>query len=255
MTHKAQRKNVKSIMNINMRDIEKHSLRRFILCAALYVGGGMLCSSAFAGGIMLGATRVVYPADAAQSTFSVSNKSDASTYLIQSWVENANDAKRGDFIVTPPLYTSAPGNENVLRIVSSGAAHPQDKESLYYLNIKAIPSVDKKALEKHEGRSLIVATQMQVKLFVRPAGLTPSRALAADKLEFTRKGANLNIHNPTPYYLTLIDMKAGTNSLQDVMVPPRESVSLALPAGSGGTVTWSAIGDHGEQDKGQRIIR
>ncbi len=245
---------MKSIINTNICNIVKCLRRRFILCVISGFLGLLLCSSTFASGITLGATRVVHPADAAQSTFSVSNKTDASTYLIQSWVENATGAKTSDFIVTPPLYTSAPDNENVLRIVSSGAAHPQDKESLYYLNIKAIPSVDKKALEKHEGGSLIVATLMQVKLFVRPAGLTPSREKAADKLEFTRKGANLNIHNPTPYYLTLIDIKVGTKALQDVMVPPRESVSLALPAGSGGTVSWSAIGDHGEQDKAQRII-
>lgn len=246
---------MKSIMSINMRNIAKYLLRRLILCVVLGGLGVLLCSSAFASGITLGATRVVHPADAAQSTFSVSNKTDASIYLIQSWVENANGAKTGDFIVTPPLYASAPGNENVLRIVSSGVVHPLDKESLYYLNIKAIPSVDKKAQEKQEGGSLIVATQMQVKLFVRPAGLIPAREQATDKLEFTRKGANLNIHNPTPYYLTLIDIKVGAKTLQDVMVPPRESVSLQLPPGSGGTVTWSAIGDHGEQDKGRRVIR
>lgn len=237
-----------------MSSFAKFLLRQLIPYVILGVPSLLLCPSVFAGGITLGATRVVHYADAAQSTFSVSNKTDASTYLIQSWVENATGAKTSDFIVTPPLYTSAPDSENVLRIISSGVAHPQDKESLYYLNIKAIPSVDKKALETHKGGSLIVAPLMQVKLFVRPVGLTPSREQAADKLVFTRKGANLNIHNPTPYYLTLVDMKAGTKALQDVMVPPRESVSLPLPTGSGSTVSWSSIGDHGELDKAQRIL-
>ncbi|SPW34516.1 Chaperone protein fimC precursor [Edwardsiella tarda] len=237
---------------MNICNIVKCLKWRVILC--VWVAGLPHCSSVFASGLTLGATRVVHPAGAAQSVFSVSNKTDSSTYLIQSWVEDATGAKTDDFIVTPPLYTSAPGNENVLRIVSSEAPHPQDKESLYYLNIKAIPSVDKKALEKHEGGSLIVATLMKVKLFVRPAGLTPPREQAANKLEFARKGANLNIHNPTPYYLTLIDMKVGTKTLPDIMVPPWESVSLVLPTGSSGTVTWSTIGDHGEQDKAQQII-
>ena len=246
---------MKAIININRCNVEKYLWWRFALCMVLIFPGGLFCSSVFASGISLGATRVVYSVDASQSAFSVNNESDVSTYLIQSWVEDANGRKTDDFIVTPPLYNSAPGNENMLRIISSGASHPQNKESLYYLNIKAIPSVDKKSRENQQGFNLIVATQMQVKLFVRPVGLNLPREQAANKLEFTRKGSQLNIHNPTPYYLTLIDMKAGATPLQDVMVPPLENVSLPLPAGSGGAVIWHAIGDHGEQDKGQQVIR
>ncbi|MGK5614603.1 fimbria/pilus periplasmic chaperone [Proteus mirabilis] len=234
-----------------MYKVIKHWLRCAFCLMLVY---GPLCTPVFAsGGITLGGTRVVHPANMAQSTFSVSNKTDSSTYLIQSWVENANGIKTSDFIVTPPLYTSAPGNENVLRIIST-ASFPQDKERLYYLNIKAIPSVDKKELAKNEGGTLIVASLMQVKLFVRPAGLTPLREKAEDKLQFTRKGDKLSIHNPTPYYLTLTNMKAGTMSLQDVMVPPRENVSIALPVGSGGMVTWNSIGDHGELNSGSGVI-
>ncbi|WP_164141774.1 fimbria/pilus periplasmic chaperone [Serratia marcescens] len=227
---------------------------------ASVIAGGILCLtglfslSASAGGITLGGSRVVYPAGAQQATLSVSNRSDDSTYLIQSWVETPDGKKTSDFVLTPPLYTSAPGNENMLRIIAADAAKATDKESLYYLNVKAIPSVDKKALSQGSG-GLVVATQMQIKLFVRPAGLTPARDKAADALEFTRKGGQLVIHNPTPYYLTLTDMKAGGQPLKDVMVAPRASESQALPAGSAGSVTWVSVNDYGGQDKGQSHIR
>ncbi|EPF0317304.1 fimbrial biogenesis chaperone [Enterobacter chuandaensis] len=222
--------------------------------------GTLLCMAvlfslpAEAGGITLGVSRVVYPAKAQQVTLSLSNKSETSTYLMQSWVETADGKKTGDFIVTPPLYTSAPGNENMLRIVSTNTLPGSSHESLYYLNVKAIPSVDKNALHNGLG-GLVVATQMQIKLFVRPEGLTLAREKAADKLEFTRKGAQLVIHNPTPYYLTLIDLKAGSHSLKDVMVPPQASENLTLPAGSGSSVSWISINDYGGQDKGQSRIR
>lgn len=229
------------------------------LLSRLFTGGALCCLAALfcspvsAGGIALGGTRVIFPAEASQTTLSVSNRTEASTYLIQSWVESAAGMKTSDFIVTPPLYTSSPGSENMLRIVSSGVAHPQDKESLYYLSVKAIPSVDKKIQEK-EGGSLVVATAMQIKMFIRPAGLKPAREKAEKMLTFTRQGAELRIHNPTPYYLTLVNLKAGARALKDVMVSPNSDASVELPVG-GNTVSWDSINDYGGLDHGQTPIR
>lgn len=132
-----------------MKWLSNYVISVITLCSIASV----FCAPASASGIVLGGTRVVFPAEATQTTLSVKNRSDASTYLVQSWVEEAGGKKTGDFIVTPPLYTSAPGNENMLRIISSGVPHPKDKESLYYLNVKLIPSVDKKALDKEGGGS------------------------------------------------------------------------------------------------------
>ncbi|WP_170934955.1 fimbria/pilus periplasmic chaperone [Pantoea sp. AMG 501] len=215
----------------------------------------LFCSAALADGIVLGASRIVFPAGTAQSAFPVSNTSKSSTYLVQSRIITEAGDKTGDFVVTPPLYTSTPGSENVLRIVSTGTAHPQNRESLYFLSIKFIPSVDKKSLVKNEGGSLLVATQMQIKLFVRPAGLTPPRDQAERQLVFTRKGNSLHTDNPTPYYLTLTKMKAGDKTLGNIMVPPHQSVTSTLPAGSGIALSWSSIGDDGEPHKGQSVIR
>ena len=41
---------------------------------------------------------------AKQVQLAVTNNDENSTYLIQSWVENADGVKDGRFIVTPPLF-------------------------------------------------------------------------------------------------------------------------------------------------------
>jgi len=226
-----------------------------ITAATLLCLSAALCNPASAsGGLSFGATRVVYPAGAQQTTFSVRNNSTDSTYLMQSWVETADGKKTSDFIVTPPLYTSGPGNENTLRIVSVGAPHAQGRESLYYLNVKAVPSADRSATDKGRA-SLMVASVMRIKLFVRPDGLQPARDKAADALEFSRQGGRLGIHNPTPYWLTLTGMKAGDKALNDVMVPPDASASVPLPAGAGSTVTWQSVNDYGGTDNGRSTVR
>jgi hypothetical protein len=54
--------------------------------------------------VALGATRVIYPAGQKQVQLAVTNNDDNSTYLIQSWVENADGQKDGRFVITPPLF-------------------------------------------------------------------------------------------------------------------------------------------------------
>lgn len=104
----------------------------------------MVSASANAsGGIALGATRVIYPADAKQTSLAITNSNKQERYLINAWIENANGQKEKTFAVTPPLFVSEPASENTLRIIYAGPALPADRESLFYMNVKAIPSVSK----------------------------------------------------------------------------------------------------------------
>jgi P pilus assembly chaperone PapD len=49
---------------------------------------------------------------------------------------------KAPFIITPPLYRLDGGQKNIERIVMTGSL-PQEQESLFWLNIKAIPSASK----------------------------------------------------------------------------------------------------------------
>lgn len=170
---------------------------------------------------------------------SVHNTSDKSSFMVQSWVEDAEGKKSADFIVTPPLYVSGPGNENTLRIMYIGQPPRKDQETLYYLNSKAIPSLDKKSLE---GKNiLLLAATTRIKLFVRPAELSPSEEKAQDLLTFHRQGEQTEVDNPTPYYITLAKIKSGVKSLPDTMVAPGGHV--LLPAQ--GQITYHTINDFG----------
>lgn len=219
-----------------------YSLRNTLL-AVLMSGLYLAPFLANAGGIMLGGTRIIYPAGKKQTTMSVRNTSEQSSFLVQSWVEDSEEKKSIDFVITPPLYVSGPGNENALRLMYSGAPPAQDRETLYYLNTKAIPSLDKKIIE---GKNmLMLAAVTRIKLFLRPAGLTPTAEKAPEKLEFHRTGSLMRIENPTPYYLTLAEIKVGGKKLPNTMVSPRSITTLTLPATFIGAVTYRTINDYG----------
>lgn len=195
------------------------------------------------GGISIQGTRIIYPQNAKQQSLSVRNSSLTDSFLVQSWVEDATGHKTSDFVVTPPLYLSGPKNENTLRLMRVAGAPVQGRETLYYFVAKAIPSFDDK---KDVGKNVLrIATASRIKLFVRPGGLTPAADIAPSRLEFRHQGERLMINNPTPYYITLTDMRAGGKTLQDIMVPPQGSVSELLPGGSGNKLTFHTINDYG----------
>lgn len=214
------------------------ALRRTLL-AALVLAGAAHAD----GGISVSGTRIIFPADAGQATVTLHNSSTTDSYLIQSRVDGAEGSRGTDMVVTPPLFVSHPGNENTLRILYTGAGLPQDRETLYYFIEKAIPSVDRASVT---GKNVVtMAAAQRIKLFARPAGLHPDVAEAPATLTFHRAGNRLEVHNPSPYYITLTGLKAGGQALQDGMVAPRGTFSQSLPAGAGGTVTFHTINDYG----------
>lgn len=196
-----------------------------------------------AGGIGLGATRVIYPADAKQTSLSITNSDQTERYLVNSWVENNLGAKDKSFIVTPPLFVSEPKSENTLRIIYVGQPLPTDRESIFWMNVKAIPSVDKNSVENRN--VLQLAIMSRIKLFVRPKNLPMQPEDAVKQLRFTRSGGHLSIHNPSPYYVSTVNLKVGNDKLPNTMVAPKSVSQVAVAAGMQGKITFQTVNDYG----------
>lgn len=192
-----------------------------------------------AGGIALGATRVIYPQGSKQVSLPVINSSATNVFLIQSWVANVDGIRSTDFILTPPLFVMQPKTENVLRIMYVGPTLPTDRESVFYLNSKAIPSVDKHKLASN---TLQIATQSVIKLFIRPSDLPTSSVDAPAALRCHTEGRRLTITNSSPYYVSLVEIYAGGKKLANTMVAPKGALTLNAPTGS---VTYRAVNDFG----------
>ncbi|MCS2153204.1 type 1 fimbria chaperone FimC [Scandinavium goeteborgense] len=204
-----------------------------------------------AGGIALGATRVIYPADAKQTSLALSNSNKQERYLINAWIENATGQKEKTFVITPPLFVSEPNSENTLRIIYAGPTLATDRESLFYLNVKAIPSMDKNNGENNNVLQLAILSR--IKLFVRPNKLETQPLQALDTLAFTRSGSAISINNPSPYFITLVNLQMGGKKLDNVMVAPKTSATVTLPAGAQGALSWQSVNDYGAITPARRV--
>lgn len=195
-------------------------------------------SAAHAGGIALGATRVIYSENEKQISLPLNNTSENMSFLVQTWISRADGSKAANFIVTPPLFVLKPKKENKLRIIYTGPMLPQDRESVFYINSKAIPSVPKESLK---GNTLQIATQSVIKLFMRPEGL-PSRSVDAPAtITCHVESGKTVINNPSPYYVTLVQLSIGGKKIANNMVAPKSSLTVA----GQGDVKFSTLNDFG----------
>ncbi|AAX63927.1 chaperone protein FimC [Salmonella enterica subsp. enterica serovar Agona str. 22.H.04] len=205
----------------------------------LLLSAAGLSFAAQAGGIALGATRVIYPQGSKQTSLPIINSSASNVFLIQSWVANADGSRSTDFIITPPLFVIQPKKENILRIMYVGPSLPTDRESVFYLNSKAIPSVDKNKLT---GNSLQIATQSVIKLFIRPKNLAEAPAHAPSTLRCRNERGQLTITNPSPYYVSMVELYSAGKKLPNTMVPPKGAITLPATPGQ---VSLRTVNDFG----------
>lgn len=203
----------------------------------------LLASFTTQAGIVIGGTRVIYDGDKKETSAAIRDPDKSGVWLVQSWVDNGERGGKAPFIVTPPLFRINPGEENMLRIVRTGGNLPEDRESVFWLNVKSIPATDDSVPHKNV---LQVVVKSRLKLFYRPAGLEGQPETAYHQLTAARSGNRLTVSNPTPYYVTLFTLKVDGQEIKEAdMVPPKGSVSFTLPSATASSVTWQAISDYG----------
>lgn len=194
-------------------------------------------------GVIVGGTRVIYDEGKKEASISVRNPDKSTPYLMQSWVENESsvDKTKAPFIITPPLFRLDSGQENVLRIVRTGGNLPDDKESMYWLNIKSIPST-----VKSDTNQLQISVKTRIKLIYRPSTLKNNASEAYKSLTFAQSGNQLKVNNPTPYYIAFHTIKVGGKEIKDAgTIAPRGTLNLPLPVGAVGDISWQTINDFG----------
>lgn len=193
-------------------------------------------------GVQVGGTRLVYDGNNKLATISVNNPDDR-PYLIQSWVssQEENDESDDTFITTPPLFRLEPNSQNSVRVIYRGNSLPKDQESVYWLNIKIIPTANREATN-----DLVITVKNKMKLFYRPAELSGDPALAFTKLKFRQRDGKLAVFNPTPYSVSLYDLTAnGSTMTKPPMVLPSQEIVLGQKVQIGSPVSWRAINDFG----------
>lgn len=219
-------------------------------------------------GISLDATRLMFSENNSRQGAGIgvtSSPASSSPYLVKARVVTTPDAVSTDtpFVVSPSLFRLEPGTTNQLRIMLSRGGLPGDRESVYYLQVTAQAAGKNNEAGKLEklGGAVVVSSGTVIKLFYRPAGLTVSPQHAMAGLQFSRRGQQLYVYNPSPYFITLSSLKAGEKTVplsaakQNTMLAPFSGLTYAVsPSAEVRTVTGIPVLSEEDIDTGRMVI-
>lgn len=140
-------------------------------------------------------TRIIFNASNKSATVRLTNQSKIDPYLAQSWIEDASGKKTRGYISTlPPMERIEPDEQVQIRLMALASLNnlPQDRETLFYYNVREIPPRTK------EQNVMQIAMQSRLKLFWRPKAieLKEGQMVPLQKVTITRtagNGANLLI--------------------------------------------------------------
>ena len=220
-----------------------------------------LIASAAHASVVIGGTRVVFPAQDGEVTVRLSNQGDRPA-LVEAWIDRGNPQSTPDkvdvpFLITPPLFRMEAHKDQSLRIIATQAHLPADRESLFWLNVLEVPP--KPTGAEAAGKNLLqFAIRSRLKLFYRPDHLSGDPLTAATKVTWKAvadgRGYALELHNPTPYYITFtqssLDVDGKHYTADTGMVDPLGTLRLSVkglvkapPAGT--PVAYGTINDYG----------
>lgn len=210
-----------------------------------------LSASPAMAGVIIGGTRVIYSGDKSDATISVKNNDSALPYLIQTWVDpfnNSSSQKKPPFTVIPPVSRLEARQEKVLRIMKVQGDLPQDRESVFWLNIKNIPP------SSNNPNSLDVAIKTRIKLFWRPASIKATPESMAAKVKWSVKDKQLIVENPGPIHINVMNVTVDGKDVPLNIIRPFETLTLQLPAGvTGHSMVWRYVNDFGAISKDIKI--
>lgn len=235
-------------------------MKQLLQLAAGLVLSALLACPAWAD-VVISGTRVVYPGQAREVTVQLTNNG-TSPSLVQAWLDSGNpkvspDKSDAPFVLTPPIFRLDPHKGQTLRLMYTGQPLPQDRESVFWLNVLEVPPAPTGRAARNY---LQLAIRSRIKVFFRPHGL-PGRANDAPSALHWRVvpaaggGFALECDNPTPYHVSFsrLGVRVGGQAyvydkggMVDPMAKagfPLAGLASAPPAGA--EVDFTTINDYG----------
>lgn len=231
----------------------------------LFTAGIIFCSTAFNANAVVNAekTRVVFNSGSHSESLSLVN-SEKQPVVVQVWTDKGDptvtpDKVQTPIVIDPPVFKMKPGEMRNLRLMlPTPGSLPQDRESVFWLNIFQIPpnTVSQQAGSKR----LVLPLKIRMKVFVRPEGIGEIKESDINKVKFEVVGngaeKKMVINNPTPWHMTLTGLKLGQAKFSPLMVEPYSTISLAVEQKLtlSDSVVFEVINDLGTRWRGRQKL-
>ena len=199
-------------------------------------------------GIVIYGTRIIYPEEKNEILVQLMNQGQRSS-LVQSWIDDGDmslppEKIQVPFLLTPPVAKVAANSGQQLKIKKMPNMLPNNKESIFYLNVLDIPPNNPESAGKN---SLKFAMQNRIKIFYRPVGIAAVNKNTFKKLSVKHSGSTCSIKNDAANWVTVTEVKAGNIKInkESIMLAPFSSADVTLKSANAYQYKITIIDDHG----------
>lgn len=233
---------------------------RIITALVLLLIAPCVLAGGIPGGVRVGGTRIVFDERDPIRTIPITLDPAGTPMLIQSWVTDSRGRETKVFTVTPPLFR-LDGGTNIVRIIKLDASQlSASQETLFYLNIRAIPGQtrhqDDEAGPDNGTNAIIFTVTRQMKLIYRPAvlGNAGHEIGQSDVAAAFSARCQVTLTNRSPYFVTLhaatmagIDLLAKV-PLEQATLAPYSQRTYRLLGKAQQTLTITTLNDFGVEN-------
>lgn len=202
--------------------------------AALIIALAMGVMQASSASVIINRTRVIFPSSEKEVSVQLTNM-DEVPKVVQAWIDSGNKELSPDLIDVPfqilsPVFRMNAKKGQVLRLIGLPNSLPQDKESVFYLNVLEVPPTP----DLPSGENFVqFSFRSRIKLFYRPQSLSGVASNAGEKIEWQISEGQLVAKNPTPYYVSMntvevLDFEGGGKPGQIDMLAPFSEMSVSF---------------------------
>ena len=188
-------------------------------------------------GILSERTRIIYPENKREVSLMLNN-TNPYAIMTQVWVDQGlgdPDKAQAPFMVLAPMFKLQPHESKGIRVMMTPQHHlPKDRESLFWVNLYEIPSVQAKSMEKNY---INMSMNTQLKLIYRPQRVsTLNIEQVYQQLKIAQEHHDntltLEIHNPSAHYVSMaqVAIHQGNQLINaeetELMLPPKSTQSF-----------------------------
>ena len=208
-------------------------------------------------------TKLILDGAARSVEYRIDNTDKKLPWLVQAWVEDADEKKVSSLIAVPMVFRVEASSVFSVKITKSGQLS-EDKETLFWAVSNSLPGGLPTKQEKQEGKisaKLSLAYRFKVPLIYRPEALK-NIPQQPDKLVWSKDAAGaMTVHNPTRFIVQLhnvvVDKKKHQGTGVSYLLLPSTTKTLGIKpgAGSGTRIKYGVVNDYGAVKEYEGIVK
>lgn len=195
---------------------------------------------------------IIFDAKKKLATYHIDNTDKKDPWLVQAWVENAEENKTNAFVIAPEVFRVEPSSAFNVRILEKETLSVEH-ETLFWVVSHSLPNGnrnDNKVVDDNKVKAeLNLAYRFKTPMIYRPAAIADLQPKPQLLQWSTGKDGKIQVYNPTPhiFYLKHIYYSGKMHKGKGIsyLIPPKKKSFIDIKMKNGDVFKFGVVNDFG----------